>query len=186
MKEVFTTGQVAKICNVAVKTVVTWFESGEIEGFTIPGSQDRRIPRKFLIRFLKKHGMPLGTLEDEEKFRILFLGKNDETSRILMENQPAFEIEYAANSFDFGMRYERGHFKCLLVDMSRISLRGFIPVFASIKRIQEDKKTIILLEPEIDSCGLEEVKRGSIFRRPFDPVLLGETINRVMQSSQVA
>ena len=59
--KVFTTGQVAKICKVAPRTVSKWFDSGRLKGYRIPGSQDRRIPREYLIRFLKEHGMPLAT-----------------------------------------------------------------------------------------------------------------------------
>ena len=58
--KVFTTGQVAKICKVAPRTVSKWFDSGRLKGYRIPGSQDRRIPREYLIKFLKEHGMPLG------------------------------------------------------------------------------------------------------------------------------
>jgi uncharacterized protein (TIGR02996 family)/excisionase family DNA binding protein len=59
---VFTTGQVAKICQVAPRTVSKWFDSGKLRGYRIPGSQNRRIPRVNLIRFLKENNMPLGTL----------------------------------------------------------------------------------------------------------------------------
>ena len=55
--KVFTTGQVAKICKVAPRTVSKWFDSGRLKGYRIPGSQDRRIPREYLIRFLKEHGV---------------------------------------------------------------------------------------------------------------------------------
>jgi len=66
MKKVFTTGQVAKICKVAPRTVSKWFDSGRLRGYRIPGSQDRRIPREHLLRFLKEHGMPLRlTVEPE-------------------------------------------------------------------------------------------------------------------------
>jgi len=55
--KVYTTGQVAKICKVAPRTVSKWFDSGRLKGYRIPGSQDRRIPREYLIVFLKEHGM---------------------------------------------------------------------------------------------------------------------------------
>src|SRR3981081_760824 len=74
MKKVFTTGQVAKICKVAPRTVSKWFDSGRLRGYRIPGSQDRRIPRERLIRFLKEHGMPLGELEDEAVGKVLMVG----------------------------------------------------------------------------------------------------------------
>jgi excisionase family DNA binding protein len=65
MKMVFTTGQVAKICKVAPRTVIKWFDAGKLKGYKIPGSNDRRIPREALIRFLTEHGMPLGELSEE-------------------------------------------------------------------------------------------------------------------------
>src|SRR5580698_4780948 len=74
MKKVFTTSQVAKICQVAPRTVSKWFDSGKLKGYRIPGSQDRRIPRDQLIRFLKEHHMPLGELEEEEWHKILVIG----------------------------------------------------------------------------------------------------------------
>ena len=73
--KVFTTGQVAKICKVAPRTVSKWFDSGRLKGYRIPGSQDRRIPREYLIKFLKEHGMPLGDLEDEAMAKILIVAQ---------------------------------------------------------------------------------------------------------------
>src|ERR687886_569888 len=35
MKKVFTTGQVAKICKVAPRTVSKWFDSGRLRGYRI-------------------------------------------------------------------------------------------------------------------------------------------------------
>lgn len=56
---VFTTGQVAKICQVSHRTVAQWFDAGRLKGYRIPGSRDRRIPEEQLIKFLGDHGMPL-------------------------------------------------------------------------------------------------------------------------------
>ena len=63
VRKVFTTGQVAKICDVAPRTASKWFDSGKLAGYRIPLSNDRRVPRENLIRF-KENGMPLGELED--------------------------------------------------------------------------------------------------------------------------
>ena len=60
---VLTTGEVAKICNVAPRTVSKWFDTGALKGYRIPGSKDRRIPLKELVRFMKAHGIPTDGLE---------------------------------------------------------------------------------------------------------------------------
>jgi two-component system, OmpR family, response regulator RpaA len=64
---IFTVGQVAKILKVSPQKVLYHINSGHLRGYRIPGSQDRRIPREYLIQFLKEHGIPLGDLEDEPK-----------------------------------------------------------------------------------------------------------------------
>ena len=98
--KVFTTGQVAKICKVAPRTVSKWFDSGRLKGYRIPGSQDRRIPREYLIKFLKEHGMPLGDLEDEAMAKVLIVSQD----QILIENlkrelppEKSFKLSVAAS-----------------------------------------------------------------------------------------
>lgn len=60
-RDILTTGQVSKICNVAPRTVCRWFDSGKLRGYRIPGSKDRRIPLSGLMRFMKAHNMPMET-----------------------------------------------------------------------------------------------------------------------------
>ena len=47
-KDVLTTGEVARICKVAPRTVTKWFDSGQLRGYRIPGSKDRRTLLKTL------------------------------------------------------------------------------------------------------------------------------------------
>lgn len=61
--DVFSSGQAARLCRVAPRTVSKWFDSGRLKGYRIPGSSDRRIPREQLIAFMKEHGIPLRELE---------------------------------------------------------------------------------------------------------------------------
>ncbi len=64
-KNVLTTGEVAKLCNVAPRTVSKWFDAGQLRGYRIPGSKDRRIPVDQLMRFMRAHGLPLNGLDRE-------------------------------------------------------------------------------------------------------------------------
>lgn len=57
MVKVYTTSEVAAICNVSPRTVSKWFDSGRLKGYRIPGSQDRRIPRSYLLKFLQENGL---------------------------------------------------------------------------------------------------------------------------------
>jgi excisionase family DNA binding protein len=88
MKRVFTTGQVAKICRVAPRTVSQWFDSGKLQGYRIPGHPDRRIPREALIRFLKENHMPLGVLAEEENAASANRGPEGSNSERLVWEPP--------------------------------------------------------------------------------------------------
>ena len=56
--DILTTGKVAKICSVSIRTVQNWFDAGLLKGYILPGGKDRRIPRKELNRFMKKYKIP--------------------------------------------------------------------------------------------------------------------------------
>src|SRR5437879_8825368 len=112
MKKVSTTWQVAKICKVAPRTVSKWFDSGRLKGYRIPGSQDRRIPREQLIRFLKEHGMPLGELEEEERHKILVIGAEKLFIERLRETLPEdedYKYEIAQSGVEAGIMAESFH-----------------------------------------------------------------------------
>ena len=62
---VYTTGRVAEICRVSMRTVHGWFDSGRLKGYRLPNSSARRVPHKFLEAFMREHGMPLDNLPQE-------------------------------------------------------------------------------------------------------------------------
>jgi len=62
---VFSTGDVARICNVATRTVCIWFDKGLLNGYRTPGSKDRRIPIKELKRFMKANKIPMDSFPAE-------------------------------------------------------------------------------------------------------------------------
>jgi excisionase family DNA binding protein len=65
-KDVLTTGDVARLCNVSARTVQNWFDKGHLKGYKIPGTKIRRIPPAELIEFMKRNGMPFALVLDYE------------------------------------------------------------------------------------------------------------------------
>ena len=72
-KQVFTTGEAAKICKVSQQTIIRCFDNGRLQGFKVPGSRFRRIPRSELIRFMQQNGMDMSRLESGP-LRVLVIG----------------------------------------------------------------------------------------------------------------
>ena len=118
-KDVLTTGQVAQLCNVAPRTVTKWFDSGQLGGYRIPGSKDRRIPQSELIRFMKAHDIPTGELE-KGKLRILIIDSRTEYAQLFADQirtQGSFEVQCAYNSFDAGLTALKFSPNVILIDL---------------------------------------------------------------------
>lgn len=118
-KEVLTTGEVAKICNVAPRTVSKWFDTGALKGYRIPGSRDRRIPTSELIRFMKAHSMPIDGLMSGRTRVLLVDGEReviDTLAKILTE-QTNYEVRTANTGFSAGMEAERFKPHVMLMDI---------------------------------------------------------------------
>ncbi len=118
-KEVLTTGEVAKICHVAPRTVSKWFDTGKLRGYRIPGSRDRRIPVSQLIQFMRVHGIPLGGLEGNV-IRVLLVN-GDRTGAAEVEGAllqtERYELRTAVNDFEAGMLAEKFRPHVVLVDV---------------------------------------------------------------------
>jgi excisionase family DNA binding protein len=103
-KNVLTTGDVAKICHVAPRTVSKWFDNGQLKGYRIPGSKDRRIPLSELIRFMKVHNMPTTGLA-VGKIRVLIADSNREAASALAEtlkSKADYEVQTVHTNFETG------------------------------------------------------------------------------------
>jgi len=104
-KNVLTTGDVAKICNVAPRTVSKWFDNGQLKGYRIPGSKDRRIPVSELIRFMKQNNMPTTALPIG-KIRVLMVdGYTNAVSALAedLRNKADYDVQTVASSFETGV-----------------------------------------------------------------------------------
>jgi len=183
MRTIFTTGQVAKICKVAPRTVSKWFDSGRLRGYRIPGSQDRRIPREHLIRFLKEHGMPLGELEDEAMGKILLVGADDLVQNNLddLMGNDDFKIEIAASGFEAGIQAESLHPDCVVIDFA-MGRNEAVMIANNLRKNSEysDAVLIALLSDEDNTMVLDPNLFNDSFRKPFDAALLAERIRTLV------
>jgi excisionase family DNA binding protein len=189
LKKVFTTGQVAKICKVAPRTVSKWFDSGRLRGYRIPGSQDRRIPREHLIRFLKEYGMPLGELEEEGWHKILIVGAEQlfiDRLRELLPDDDDFKYEVAHSGFEAGIQAESFHPDTIVIDLAMGRHEG-VAIAQNLRRKDDYKETLIVAlasEDEANPEGLGENGFNDAFKKPFDINLLAERIRTLVEEKR--
>ena len=100
-KDVLTTGEVAKICNVAARTVSKWFDSGQLNGYRIPGSKDRRIPVSNLVQFMRSHGIPMDGLMSGQS-RVLVADSDVAVSEALIDvlsSETDYDLRTCSSAF---------------------------------------------------------------------------------------
>ncbi len=125
-KDILTTGEVAKICNVAPRTVSKWFDSGQLQGYRIPGSKDRRIPLNGLIRFMKDHNIPMDGLQSG-KTRVLIVDADTDIVDVLeqvLAEQAGYEVHTAKGGFEAGLIAQGAMPHVLLLDMHLPDMPG--------------------------------------------------------------
>jgi excisionase family DNA binding protein len=186
MRKVFTTGQVAKICKVAPRTVSKWFDSGRLRGYRIPGSQDRRIPRENLIRFLKEHGMPLGELEEEGWHKILVIGADKmfiDRIKNLLPDDDDYKYEVANSGFEAGIQAESFHPDTIIIDLA-MGRSEALQIAQNLRRNPQYEQTMIIALASEDEAAPESLTSygySEAFKKPFDAALLAERIQSLVE-----
>ncbi len=189
MRKVFTTGQVAKICQVAPRTVSKWFDSGKLRGYRIPGSQDRRIPRDQLIRFLKENGMPLGALEEEGWHKVLIVGAERlfiERVRELLPENDDFKYEVANSGFEAGTAAQSFHPDTIVIDLA-MGRSEAIQIAQNLRRIPQYEAILIVALASEDEAAPEALTGlgfNDAFKKPFDVALLAERIRTLVEEKR--
>jgi excisionase family DNA binding protein len=176
MNEVLTTGQVAKLCNVTIRTVIKWFENGYLEGYRIPGSRDRRFERAKVIEFMRKHSIPLGALDQQlsPRRRILIVDDDDALRTVLEEyfqGLGLFDVQVARNGYEAGLKTHAFRPHLIMLDHNLGDITG-AEVAASIRANPELKDTrILVMSGYLSDTEAKEVLGHGVddfLRKPFE------------------
>jgi CheY-like chemotaxis protein len=186
-KNVLTTGDVAKICNVAPRTVSKWFDSGQLKGYRIPGSKDRRIPINEIVRFIKTHNIPTTGLK-VGGIRVVIADSNEKEAATLAETlrtKADYEVEIAKSAFEAGISAQKFSPHVMLVNL----LDKNIDAGEICKNIRktEDLQMVKLIAI---ANQLSESEAAALLQKGFDgyvsnPADATEVIRKIEQSTAI-
>jgi PleD family two-component response regulator len=118
MKEVYSTGDAAKVCRVSQQTIIRCFDSGKLQGFYVPGSRFRRIPRESLIKFMKENNIPLSNLDSSKK-KVLVVDDEPLIVNMLVDSldmDGRFEVKTATSGYDAGILTQQFKPDLIIID----------------------------------------------------------------------
>ena len=186
MKDLYTTGEAAEVCKVSQQTIIRCFDAGRLDGFRVPGSKFRRIPRQNLIKFMKDNNIPLDALGSGKK-KILIVDDDPEIIELLVDvlsRDGRFDVKAASSGYDAGMLTQQLHPDLILLDYMLPDVNGNI-VCQTIRRNPEfENVKIIIISGVIREDEIEQLlKSGAedFIRKPFDITELITRITAVLQ-----
>ena len=173
-KQIFTTGEAARVCGVSQQTIIRCFDSGKLHGFRVPGSRFRRIPRGDLIRFMKSNGIPVDALGGGRP-RILVV--DDDPAIIdlvtdILGAEDRYELVTATTGYDAGLLTERHEPDLILLDYMLPDINGNVVC----RRVKDNPRTcdtrIIIVSGATDRdeiTSLLEDGADDFIAKPFEP-----------------
>jgi excisionase family DNA binding protein len=180
-KKVFTTGEAAKVCKVSQQTIIRCFDSGRLNGFRVPGSRFRRIPRDELIRFMRANEIPLDSIGSARK-RILVVDDEPEIVSLIrdvLEDDGRFEVCQAMTGYDAGIETQRFKPHLIVLDYMLPDINGNV-VCQRVRSSEDMSDTRILCVSGVIERDEIEMLRASgaddFLKKPFD---LREIVSRI-------
>jgi two-component system OmpR family response regulator len=186
-KQVFTTGEAAEICKVSQQTIIRCFDSGRLQGFRVPGSKFRRIPRAELLRFMKANDIPTDALESTKK-RILVVDDDEQIVELFLDvlgRDDRFDVKSAGTGYDAGMLTEQFKPHLILLDYMLPDINGNI-VCDRVRANPDLAGTkIIIVSGVVKRDEIEELLKGGaddFVKKPFN---INELVDRMAELLQV-
>jgi excisionase family DNA binding protein len=186
-KQVFTTGEAADICKVSQQTIIRCFDSGRLQGFRVPGSKFRRIPRAELLRFMKANDIPTDALESTRK-RILVVDDDEQIVELFLDvlgRDDRFDVKSAGTGYDAGMLTEQFKPHLILLDYMLPDINGNIVCDRVRANPNLAGTKIIIVSGVVKRDEIEELLKGGaddFVKKPFN---INELVDRMAELLQV-
>lgn len=182
VKDLFTTGEAAEICKVSQQTIIRCFDAGKLEGFRVPGSKFRRIPRESIIKFMRENNISLANLSIAGKKKVLIVDDDLEIVELLVDvltRDGRFEVRTATSGYEAGLMTQQFRPDVILLDYMLPDVNGNI-VCRTIKKNADFANTqIIIVSGVVNSDEIEDLlKSGAadFVKKPFN---IAELVDKI-------
>jgi excisionase family DNA binding protein len=180
---VYSTGEAAKVCRVSQQTIIRCFDSGRLEGFYVPGSRFRRIPRESLVKFMKENDIPLTNL-DSDKEKVLVVDDEAEIVDLLvdvLERDGRFEVKTATTGYDAGLLTQQFRPNVIVLDYMLPDINADVVCKTIRGNPSLEDTRIILISAHIDESEQEKIQKMGVDAFLHKPFQIQDLVNKIAE-----
>jgi excisionase family DNA binding protein len=180
-----TTGDIAKYCDVNLRTVIRWIDKGSLKGYKLPGRGNNKVTVENFVDFLKENKMPIPT-EFLPNNKTTLIVDDDENmasaiKRVLKRN--GFECSTATNGFLAGSKLMQYKPTLMTLDLSMPGLNGF-ELLKHLRAENQFNDLKILVISALKQDRLDEalaLGANAVLSKPFKNEELVNVVNELIQ-----
>ena len=177
----FTTGQLARAFHVAPRTVSKWIDSGELPGYRIPGSNDRRVSAASAREFAVRCGMPMPPMLLDAGILILSTDPRLGVA-VQLECQQTLVMR-VENVFDLSKNMLQREWLVFIVDQVGLSSDGFHGAITGINTEPEQAGRIVaILNEDQQPSEYTSLKVAQTYQRPIDYGKLAGAVKQLAET----
>jgi excisionase family DNA binding protein len=184
-KRIFTTGEAAELCKVSQQTIIRCFDNGRLNGFKVPGSKFRRIPREELIRFMRANDIPTDiltgpalrnpTTSDSKATKRILIVDDDpaivELFQDLLSRDTRLETRAASTGYDAGVQTESFRPHLVLLDFMLPDINGNLVCSRLRANPNLSGVRILCVSGVVDQTEIQSLRDAGaddFIKKPFD------------------
>jgi len=188
MKDVLTTGEIAKYCGVNFRTVIRWIEKGFIDAYKLPGRGDNRVTIESFLDFLNQNNMPVpetlmggaGLPEElkaetkrkkSDKPRVLVIEDEELMAKSMVRTikHAGYEVRTASNGIEAGIQLERYQPQLITLDLQMPGMSGFevLEVLRSNESYRDIKVLVVSAATKVKILEVMELGVDDVLEKPF-------------------
>ncbi len=182
-KAVYTTGEAAVICKLSQQTIIRCFDSGQLQGFRVPGSKFRRIPRNALVKFMRDNNIPMDGIEGD-KFRVLVVDDDPQIIELfvdVLEADGRFDVVAAQTGYDAGVLTQQFHPEIVVLDYKLPDVNGNVVCRTIRENPELSHIKILIISGAVNPAEVEELMQAGadeFIKKPFN---IEHVIERILE-----
>lgn len=183
--QTLTSGEIAKYCDVNLRTVIRWLESGKLKGFKLPGRGNNRVLVSDFIHFLSENNMPIPEdLQPEASKLILIVDDELPVARSIQRvaRRAGYDTLIATDGFQAGILLGQHKPRIMTLDLCMPDIDGYQVLEHTRQQSLQNKLKIIVISALEDDKLAKAITCGAdaTLTKPFENQELVTLFDRFM------